>query len=58
MYPGGVTFFTHSGGGANILHKGGRQTFPVGVGGGDYDVDGHEEEEDLSEASNLSTGGP
>ena len=48
--------YTQERGGQTFLHMGGRNIF-VGAGGGSYDVDDHEEEEeDVRKASKLSAG--
>ena len=46
---GGTNIF-HTQGGQTFSHMGGTNFFVVG-GGGSYDVDGHEEEEDVSKAN-------
>ena len=50
---GGTKIFTHKEGGQTFLHIWGGQTFSVGSDGGNDDVDGEEEEEDVSEANIL-----
>ena len=50
--PPGDKHFPHTGG-TNIFTHGGTNIFVGGDGDG-YDVDGHKEEEDVSEASKLS----
>ena len=46
-HEGGTNIFRREGGGQTFLHKRGRQTFSVGSDGGNYDVDGEEETEDV-----------
>ena len=53
LFPGTNIF--HTQGGQISLHMGRTNIFVGGDGDG-YDVDGHKEEEDVSEASKLSAG--
>ena len=57
LSPGGKTFLTYRGGGGMVKHfyTAGKESFSVGIRGGNDDVDGGKED-NVSERSKLSAG--